>query len=89
MFHETLNELMRSRGGKNLLNSNGIRESEENEIPNLPNVDTARIKPVELDKDKCEVQPSNLSSQEAPKRIIIVILHQSEINHLFLSQFMP
>ena len=32
LFGETLNELMRSRGGKNLLNSNGIRESREKHV---------------------------------------------------------
>ena len=40
---------------KNLLNSSDIAESEENGIPNLPTVDVALIKPVELDKDKPDV----------------------------------
>ena len=50
-----------------MLNSNDIAESEENEIPSLPTADVVHIKPVELDK---EVQPCNLNSQQASKRII-------------------
>ena len=52
---------------KNLLNSNGITESEENEITNLPTLDVVHVKPVELDKD---VHPSNLNSQQALQGII-------------------
>ena len=50
---------------KNLLKSNGIAESEENGIPNLPTPDVVHIKPVQIDKDKPDVLPSTLNSQQA------------------------
>ena len=47
------------------MNSNDILESDENRISTLPPADIVHIKPVKLDKDKPDVQPSNCSSQQA------------------------
>ena len=56
---------MCSLRAKNLLNSNGIAEWEENGITNLTAEDFVYKKPVELDKVNPDVQPSDLSSQQA------------------------
>ena len=56
---------MCSLRAKNLLNSNGIAEWEENGITNLTAEDFVHKKPVELDKVNPDVQPSDLSSQQA------------------------
>ena len=64
---KTVKEVLCSLRAKNLLNSNDLAESEENEIPNLPTADVVHKKPVELDKD---VQPSNMNSQQASQEII-------------------
>ena len=45
------------------MNSNDILESGENRISTLPPADIVHIKPVKLDKDKPDVQPSNCSFQ--------------------------
>ena len=64
---KTVKEVLCSLCTKNLLNSNDIAESEENEIPNLLTADVIHIKPVELEKD---VQRCNLNSQQASQGII-------------------